>query len=201
MTERNRVSPFGEIVAIEQRGRWMGNRGSIHRDHTIVRAWQVRRWITCTLTYKDWVAPKWEPRRWTALFFFDEAVALAAGHRPCALCRHADYVRWTDAWAAAFGESQRADDMDRVLQADRVDAQRHQRRHVQPWSSLPYGTYVCVSNEAKLVLGDGLATWDHTAESYTIDAARPTTGTAQVLTPRCTVEVLRHGYSPELRWA
>ena len=35
----------------------------------------------------------WEPGRWTPLFFWDEAVAFAAGHRPCALCRHADFVR------------------------------------------------------------------------------------------------------------
>ncbi len=37
MPERNRVSPFGEIVAIEQRGLFMGNRGSIHHGHAIVR--------------------------------------------------------------------------------------------------------------------------------------------------------------------
>lgn len=201
MTERNRVTPFGEIAAIEQRGTLMGNRGSIHRDHEIVRPWQVRRWITCTLSYKDWVAPKWEPRRWTALFFFDEAVALAAGHRPCALCRRADYVRWTDAWAAAFGERRRADDMDRVLHADRVDEQRRQRRHLQPWANLPDGTYVVVDDRPMMVCGDGLASWHADTQGYAIDAVRPTNGTVQVLTPRCTVGVMRQGYSPVLRWA
>lgn len=201
MTERNRVTPFGEIAAIEQRGTLMGNRGSIHRDREIVRPWQVRRWISCTLTHKDWVAPKWEPRRWTALFFFDEAVALAAGHRPCALCRHADYVRWTDAWAAAFGGRQRADDMDRVLHTDRVDEHRRQRRHVRPWPSLPDGTYVAMDDRPMMVCGDGLAGWHADAHGYAIEAVRPTNGTVQVLTPRCTVEVMRQGYSPVLRWA
>ena len=72
MAARNRVTPFGEIVAIDQRGLFMGNRGSIHRGRTIVRQWQVRRWITCVLEHRGWVAPKWEPGRWTALFFWDE---------------------------------------------------------------------------------------------------------------------------------
>ena len=85
MPAPNRVTPTGDIVAIEQRGLFMGNRGCLHRrPREIARPWQVRRWITCVLAYKDWRAPMWEPGRWTPLFFWDEAVALAAGHRPCA---------------------------------------------------------------------------------------------------------------------
>ena len=114
VAERNRVTPTGDIVAVPQQGLFLGNRGSIHRGHDIVRPWQVRRWITCALTYKGWRAPMWEPGRWTPLFFWDEAVALAAGHRPCALCRHGDFVRWSDAWAAAHDERARVDPMDRT---------------------------------------------------------------------------------------
>jgi hypothetical protein len=83
VTERNRVTPFGEIVAIEQRGLFMGNRGSIHRGREIVRPWQVRRWITCVLEYRGWAAPKWEPGRWTPLFFFDEAVLSTGDPSQC----------------------------------------------------------------------------------------------------------------------
>lgn len=101
------MTPFGEIVAIGQRGLFMGNRGSLHQDRTIVRRWQVRRWITCLLEFKGWVAPKWEPGRWTPLFFWDEAVALAAGHRPCALCRRGDFDAWLDAWVSAFDDRPR----------------------------------------------------------------------------------------------
>ena len=32
------------------------------------------------------------------LFFLDEATAFAAGHRPCALCRREDYVRFGEIW-------------------------------------------------------------------------------------------------------
>ena len=59
MPERNRVTPYGEIVASSLRGEWMGNRGCIHRGHDIARHWATKRWITCALEFKGWVAPKW----------------------------------------------------------------------------------------------------------------------------------------------
>jgi len=189
----NRVTPFGEIVAIPQRGMLMGNRGSIHQGRTIVRPWQVRRWITCVLEYRGWVAPKWLPARWTPLFFWDEAVALAAGHRPCALCRRADYHAWQDAWASAFGDRPGADTMDRRLHAERVEGRR-QRRHVMAWSELPAGAFVAVDKIPALVLGDRLVPWSPTGYGAPID--RPTRGDAAVLTPPSTVAVLRHGYRP-----
>jgi hypothetical protein len=198
VTATNRVSPFGEIAAIDQRGLFMGNRGSIHRDRAIVRPWQVRRWITCELEHKGWVAPKWEPGRWTPLFFWDEAVALAAGHRPCALCRHADFVRWMDAWHAATGDRPRVDPMDRQLHADRVTGTREQRHHQRPWPDVPEGAFVRVAAGAALALSDRLVSWRPRQEGYGDPVRRPTAGMADVLTPRSTVAVLQHGYVPVL---
>jgi hypothetical protein len=191
--ERNRVTPTGEIVAAPQRGLFLGNRGSIHRGHDIVRPWQVRRWITCVLSYKDWRAPLWEPRRWTPLFFWDEAVALAAGHRPCALCRHGDFVRWTDAWEAAHGERPRVDPMDRRLHDERVD-RRTKRTHELAWSSLPGGAFTVVDGAPALVLEDRLVPWSPAADAYGPPLPRPRRGTATVLTPPATVAVLASGY-------
>lgn len=202
MPARNRVTPTGEIVGIDQRGLFMGNRGSIHRaPGEIARPWQVRRWITCQLEYKGWVAPKWQPGRWTPLFFWDEAVALAAGHRPCALCRRADFNAWLSAWSAAFGTRPRVDPMDRQLHTDRVTPTRTQRLHTHPWKSLPAGTFVTLTPNTPapspipaLVLDDRLVPWS--AAGYGVSVDRPTRGTAVVLTPKATVEVLRHGYLP-----
>jgi hypothetical protein len=194
VAERNRVTPFGEIVAIEQRGLFMGNRGSIHRERAIVRPWQVRRWITCALEHKGWVAPKWEPGRWTPLFFWDEAVALAAGHRPCALCRRGDFNAWLDAWASALGDRPRVDAMDRRLHAERVEGRR-QRRHTVDWSDLPAGAFVTLEHEVPaLVLGDRLVPWSSAGYGPPVD--RPRRGDAAVLTPPSTLAVLRHGYRP-----
>jgi hypothetical protein len=191
---RNRVTPGGEIVAIDQRGLFMGNRGSIHRGvGEIARPWQVRRWITCALEHKGWVAPMWEPGRWTPLFFWDEAVALAAGHRPCALCRHPRYTAWLDGWEAAFGGRPGADAMDRTLHADRVDG-RAPRRHRAPWSALPPGSFVLAAAAPALVLADRVLPWS--PAGYGDPVSRPAGGSATVLTPRATVAVLRHGYVP-----
>jgi hypothetical protein len=189
---RNRVTPTGEIVDIAQRGTLMGNRGVLHRGYEIVRPWQTKRWIACALSYRGWVAPKWAPGRWTALFFLDEAVALAAGHRPCALCRHADYVRWQHAWAEAVGGSTRADAMDARLHGDRVDG-RAQRTHRRSWSSLPTGAFVRTDDGPARVTPDALFPWF--AGGYGEPRRRPTRGDATVLTPSCTVDVLLVGYA------
>jgi hypothetical protein len=214
MPAQNRVTPSGDIVAIDQRGLFLGNRGSIHRGRTIVRPWQVRRWITCALTYKEWVAPQWQPGRWTALFFWDEAVALAAGHRPCALCRHADFVRWLDAWEAAHGQRPRVDPMDRVLHAERVGrveraggtrGRTAKRTHRLPWADLPAGTFAVVDDQPVLVLDDRLVPWAPSPAGYGPPLQRPSGhghgrdgATATVLTPPSAVAVLRHGYRPVL---
>ena len=193
MPEANRVTPFGEIVAIDQRGLFLGNRGSIHRGRSVVRPWQVRRWITCALTYKDHVAPRWEPGRWTALFFWDEAVALAAGHRPCAYCRRADFVRWMDAWESATGARPRVDPLDRVLHAERTAPDRI---HRVPWSEVPGGAFVVIGGRPALVATDRLVPWRPRADGYGEAVARPSAGTVDVLTPPSMVAVLRHGYDP-----
>jgi hypothetical protein len=201
------VTPFGRIEAIDQRGMFMGNRGCLHRrPRAIARPWQVRRWITCALEHKGWVAPRWEPGRWTPLFFWDEAVALAAGHRPCALCRRPDFTAWLDAWEAAFGDRPRVDPLDRRLHADRVEG-RAQRRHRAPWADLPAGTFAVVAGATggvgkavdqvpALVLDDRLVPWSPAGYGPAVD--RPSRGDAEVLTPRSTVEVVRHGYQPVL---
>ena len=45
MPRQNRVTPFGEIVAVPERGTSMGNRGVLHDDdERIKRAWQLKRW-------------------------------------------------------------------------------------------------------------------------------------------------------------
>lgn len=199
---QNRVAPTGEILAIEQRGLFLGNRGSIHREPGVIaRPWQVRRWITCALEHKGWVAPMWAPGRWTALFFWDEAVALAAGHRPCALCRRPDFDRWCDAWAAAFGTRDRVDPMDHRLHDDRVRPDRPrqgpwQRWHERGWEEVPVGAFVSVDGGPALVLGDRVVPW--TTDGYGPARERPGRGPATVLTPAATVEVLHHGYGPVL---
>ena len=122
---QNRVLPTGDIVAIPARGTMTGNRGILHRpDKTLGAArWRHKAWICCTL---DWQARRREvmaPNRWTELFFLDEAVALAAGHRPCAYCRRAAYLAFRAAWARASGATPKAPEIDATLHGARPQQQ------------------------------------------------------------------------------
>jgi hypothetical protein len=188
---RNRVDPFGEIVATPHRGTLMGNRGVIHAgDGTIVRAGQVKRWSACRLEFKDRHREILQPRRWTELFFLDEATAIAAGHRPCAECRRADYRRWQAAWEAAGLGATNADSMDAVLHADRTGP-----RASAPLSSLPPGAMVLARGRPWLVDGGELAEWSFGGYGERRRAGR---GPVEVLTPASAVAVLAEGYEPQL---
>src|ERR1700722_11047961 len=102
MPLQNRVTPFGDIVAIPQRGTLIGNRGIIHDPVTrtlLGRRWATKAWLGCGLHYKERRREVVSRRSWTELFFLDEAVALAAGHRPCFYCRRKDAEAFRAAWA------------------------------------------------------------------------------------------------------
>jgi hypothetical protein len=99
---QNRVTPFGDIVAIPQRGTFTGNRGIIHDPATktlLNKRWASKAWLICRCDYKGHRRNVMAGRSWTELFFLDEAVALAAGHRPCFLCRREPAESYRTAWA------------------------------------------------------------------------------------------------------
>src|SRR5258707_7224207 len=100
------VPPFGEIVAISQRGMFTGNRGIIHDPATktlLNRRWATKAWLVCSCEYKGRRRAVMAGRSWTELFFLDEAVALAVGHRPCFLCRRETAGLFLPALGAAPG--------------------------------------------------------------------------------------------------
>jgi hypothetical protein len=193
MALQNRVNPFGEIVALEGRGLVMGNRGILHDDgRHIVRYSQVRRWIACRLEFKGIRRTIMRPHSYTELFFLDEAAAFAAGHRPCAECRRADYQRFKELWTRCFGEPVSADIMDRKLHEDRVVRRREKRTYEHDLADLPDGVYIAHAGRAWLIFGNELLAWS--AMGYRERQPRPVRGSVDVLTPRSTVAVLRAGY-------
>ena len=197
MPLQNRVTPFGEIVAVEGRGLLMGNRGILHDDNRrIVRYAQGRRWIACLTSFRGRRRTIMRPGSYTELFFLDEAVALAAGHRPCAGCRRDDYRRFSAAWASCDrhrGTS--ADAIDRVIHGDRVAGPRSKRTYDEDIGRLPEGAFIKVRDRAWLVLQDSIIAWS--ATGYTDRQDRPG-GTVTVLTPRSIVDVIGAGYRPTL---
>ena len=197
MTLQNRVLPTGEITAQPWRGTLMGNRGILHDNdqRLTTRRWQHPHWVTCLLTYKDWHRPVMTPRNYTELFFLDEATALAAGHRPCGLCRRDDYARFRNHWATAHGPNT-LDHDDRMLHAARVTRRRQHIRHAAPMNALPDGCLVWYEAAAHLVWHRHLLRYD--GGTYTTSRPRPASGGATVLTPVPTVATLSQGYRPAL---
>ena len=195
---QNRVTPLGELVADPARGLVYGNRGCLHDDAgRIVRRYQVRRWIACRLRFKDrHRSPLMQPGRYTELFFLDEATALAAGHRPCAECRRADYLGFVEGWLQLHPGESRADAVDVRLHTERLDPTGGRRLHESALASLPDGAFVLRDGEPYVVVGAALRLW--TPAGYATRVARGNRETATVLTPPSLVEHLRHARSSAL---
>ena len=195
MPLQNRVTPLGELVATPERGLVYGNRGRLHDEHgEIRRTWQVRRWISCRLEFRGRrrAGGPMPPGRYTGLFFLDEVTAFAAGHRPCAECRNADYrsfLRLTGATGA--------DELDRCLHDERLHAERlgddvaGRRLHERRFEQLPDGAFVLVEGAPCLVLGGAFLRWS--AGGYTERRQRPR-GRAAVITPPTSLAVLEAGW-------
>jgi len=195
MPLQNRVTPFGGLIATPARGLVYGNRGCLHDDGVIRRRYAGKRWIACRLRFRNWHrSPLMQPGRFTELFFLDEATAFAAGHRPCALCRREDYVRFGAIWRDLHGGERGADAIDARLHAERLDPttgrQRHRRGVIR---DLPDGTFVSDGGQAFLVLAGSLLLW--TPFGYGAPVPVPD-GSMPVLTPPSIVAVLRHGWEP-----
>jgi hypothetical protein len=209
---QNRVTPFGEIVAVTARGAVMGNRGRLHdTSRRIVRtvAGGYAAWVICRLEFKGRRRAVMTPGRYTELFFLDEATALAAGHRPCGECRRPDHVRFKAAWFAGNPDRKLASTtisaIDRELHRDRLTDRapprashpappRGQRTFPAELETLPDGAFVRRSRSpaAFLVWREGLFAW--TPDGYAHREARPAGEVVEVLTPRSTVRALACGY-------
>lgn len=196
MPLQNRVTPAGDIVATSARGTFMGNRGILHDDDKrIVRTSRNTMWLICRLEFKGRRRPLMRAGTYTELFFLDEAVALAAGHRPCGECRRAEYRSYT----AAVNEAEQTTlggpkDLDRRLN----DSRR------APWptealASLPDGVFVALGDEDFRMISDGsLHRWSPAGyvDALPIDSAG--VEYARVMTPTMSVGALRHGYRVEV---
>jgi hypothetical protein len=202
MPLQNRVTPFGELVAVSARGLFMGNRGGrLHRDDRTLgpRRWTSRQWICCVTQFKERHRAVWGDG-YTELFFFDEPTALAAGHRPCFECRRRDAVAFAQNWAAArrLPEPPRAPEMDRILHAERLDG-RTKRCQALAIDTLPDAAMLILPNEpesAFALRGGRLLRWQ--PDGYGDPQLRSRGIRVDVLTPPSILAVLTQGYRPPI---
>lgn len=199
MPLQNRVTPFADIVAVEARGLFTGNRGILHDPATRTltrRRWTTKAWITCACEYKGIRREVMARRSWTELFFLDEATALAAGHRPCFLCRRDAALAFRRAWSAGRAvDAPGAAEIDAALHAERLDKGRKRLHPLrQPVRMLPDGAMVAAGGSAFLVRGGQTLIWQ--PGGYR-PAPLPEVIDG-VLTPPSTLAALAAGYSPIL---
>jgi hypothetical protein len=201
MPRRNRVDPWGDLHAVSARGLFTGNRGCIvdEREQVVRHHRSSTLWITCLTEFRDWRVPLARPNRWTPIFFLDDAVALAAGHRPCATCRRDMYRAYRDAVDPAL----HAVELDRRLSAERlrrgsgIDRGRDRKTWPAHLESLPDGTVIIgADGQARLVRADRMLAFSF--GGWMRPEARPLTGAVEVLTPPTSVRALANCFTPVL---
>lgn len=174
----NRVAPDGTIFATPSRGMFMGNRTS------------PPRWLVCDLHFERNLKV---PRKYTKLFFLDEAVALAAGHRPCKTCRADRY----DAYLAA---ASRELDVSGAVGLDKLlNIARRNTKTSSAISLLPDGAYIRLDdNDFRLKWRGALHRW--TPAGYVDPVWTTSLGADEVdvITPEPSPAALRNGYRCEV---
>jgi hypothetical protein len=194
MSLQNRVLPTGEIVAIAERGMFVGNRGIIHDPATrtlLRKRWSTDAWLACVLEFRGRRRKVMERRSWTELFFLDEATSLAAGHRPCFYCRRDDANRFRAAWEKGNRTNDvLAPEMDAVLHRERFGSAR--KLHPLPVriEKLPDGVMVRSGEESFLIAGGKPLLW--TPSGYR--AVKSDIRDAKLLTPPSTLRAIVAGY-------
>ena len=196
MPLQNRVTPGGELIATSARGTLMGNRGILHDDNKeIVRTSRNMMWLICRLEFKGRRRPLMSPGTYTELFFLDEAVALAAGHRPCGECRRSQYRSYMD--AVNQGSEEPLDgpkDLDRRLNESRR----------APWTmtalaTLPDGVFVTLGDDDFRLIWDGaLHRWSPAGYVDAVAIDDIGVESAEVVTPALSVAALQCGYPVEV---
>ncbi len=180
----------------------MGNRGgALHNgDREIVRQFKTRSWITCQLEFKGRQRAVMTPGLYTELFFLDESVAFAAGHRPCAECRRERFNAFKAAWKRwSVRDETRpllVHEIDIELHRTRIHTRREKVTHEASMDSLPERCFVQIDGSAYLVLEKCLLLW--TPEGYEQKVDRPHDTKVTVLTPEPFVRCFREGYVPGL---
>ncbi len=203
---RNRIDPWGDLHAVSARGLFTGNRGCVVNDQEqVVRHHGSALWIVCVTEFRGWRWPLARPRRWTPLFFLDDAVALAAGHRPCATCRRHDYLAYRDAVTRAMDAARplRAYELNDRLRRERLHKGRGLTRARDrivwsaPFTDLPDGTVIVgADGNCELVYASQL--FRYSFDAWLEPTRKPDSGLATVLTPPTSVAALANGYRPVL---
>lgn len=201
MARRNRVTPFGEIVAAPARGTLMGNRGCLHDASFNVTKRSARTaWVTCLLEFNGRKRSLMSQGQYTELFFLDEATAFAAGHRPCATCQRERFKEFKLLWGGAIGKSDVSpSEIDEALKAQRLASASAAALRRCKLSELPEGVIVTLDAnlQAAFLYWQGrLFPW--AADGYGAPVSPSANELVTVITPQGICSVLSCGLLPRV---
>lgn len=198
MPLQNRVDPWGNLLAINTRGFWLGNRGILHNDQQqIIRTHTHKAWVICQLNFKGRQRKVFSPNHYSELFFLDEATALAAGHRPCAECQRERFNVFKQLWLKVNWPNH---ELTRISISE-IDKWLHQERigknQFYPFVELPVGAFFEHENRPLLNWHNGYYLW--TADGYMRIASNlRLRDEIQLITPRSVVNIIKAGFIPQI---
>jgi hypothetical protein len=176
------VTPYGGLIAVPERGTFLGFRGVLHdKQRNLVRYSSGKAWAICAVEFKGRRRPLWAPGRLSELFFLDEA----AGHRPCESFK----LAWSVTHPGVHASAATIDDS---LHADRSSAPGTRRTFTAALADLADGVMVDLDDRYWLVSGDQVLAWSPGA--YGARCPRQQATRVTVITPRTTVAILAVGY-------
>jgi hypothetical protein len=199
---QNRVNPYGQIISTPARGAWFGNRGLLHDNQkNIIRPFKLKAWLICLLDFKGRERQVMAHGQYTELFFFDEATAFAAGHRPCSECRRKDFELFKSFWLQGnpdygFNKKTPIQEIDRVLHTERLKPDGSKVSFMSNVEDLPDGIFIEFESQPWLLANKLLYHW--TPYGYDKKISLPL-AEARVLTPRSTVHAFNGGYIPQMQ--
>jgi hypothetical protein len=206
MPAQNRVTPFGEIVAYPERGKFLGNRGELKvKGGQLVGAarWKTQSWIYCDTDPKYAQKEGEPPHRYTNLFFLDEPTALSAGHRPCGYCLRKRYAQFVACWLKGNPQFNFEKDVpkqiDRVLHQERTSRMNGEETLRGTLAELPPAVMIIRPEESQhcyLWYDDHLRRWTPAGYSEKLSVDPDTI--VEVLTPASIVNAIRAGFIPEV---
>jgi len=93
MSRQNRVTPYGELIAVPDRGMFWGNRGALlDREGRLARYSRGHAWVICVLSLKSGQARRTSP-------------SCAVSKRACSRCPSMSADRWVSTVRRAVSSS------------------------------------------------------------------------------------------------
>lgn len=169
----------------------MGNRGVLHNaQQEIIRPFKLKQWIYCRLQWKDHHRQIMQPRRYTELFFLDEATALAAGHRPCGFCMHHHLVAFKKYWRAGNQkEGWNLKQIDDYLHAER---RKENKPKIKIDGMLPDGVCVYIDEKYLIKRAGNWHEWQFSGYGKQVDLTE-----ARLITPPSILNAMLAGFLAE----